>query len=74
MSIVRIEIRVLGPTASGKSDVMEVIEHALKDAYGPHTMVVSHDLARDRALGYELAKPNIENTVMVITERSEARQ
>lgn len=74
MSINHIEIRVIGPTGSGKSDVMEVIEHALRDTYGPHTMVASHDLSLERNLGSPGAKPTVKNTVFVITEKNEAHQ
>lgn len=69
-----IEIRVIGPTGSGKSDVLEVIEHALRDAYGPCTMVASYDLAAERNLVAELKKPHISRTVFVLTEQNEVRQ
>lgn len=74
MSIKAIEIRVIGPTGSGKSHVMETIEHALRDTYGPHTMVASHELSLERNLGSPGAKPSVKNTVFVITEQNEARQ
>ncbi|MDF3842699.1 hypothetical protein P3W55_13365 [Pseudomonas citronellolis] len=70
----RIEIRVIGPTGCGKSDVLEVIEHALRDAYGPCAMVASYDLAKERNQVAELKKPRISSTVFVITEQNEARQ
>ncbi|MCY1298886.1 hypothetical protein D9M68_638480 [compost metagenome] len=74
MSTNRIEIRVTGPTGTGKSDVMEVIEHALRDAYGPNAMVASHDLSRERALRPTMTKPDISRTACIITEQNEARQ
>lgn len=44
-----IEIKVTGATGTGKTEVVQVIENALKDFYGPHTQVVSYDLSLEKA-------------------------
>lgn len=44
-----IEIKVTGDTGTGKSEVMQVIENALKDFYGLHAQVVSYDLSMEKA-------------------------
>ena len=63
-----IEIVVIGGTGSGKSHVLELIDKALRDGYGPHVQVVSRDLALERALGGPGAKPSAD-TIFSLKER-----
>ncbi|WP_256806558.1 hypothetical protein [Pseudomonas kurunegalensis] len=55
-----IEIVVIGGTGSGKSHVLELIDKALRDGYGPHVQVVSRELSQERALGSPGAKPSAD--------------
>lgn len=43
-----VTIAISGPTSSGKSHIMAVIEKALKAEYGPHTQVASRDISMER--------------------------
>lgn len=55
-----IEIVVIGGTGSGKSHVLELIDKALRDGYGPHVQVVSRDLSLERGLGSPGAEPSVD--------------
>ncbi len=69
-----IEISVCGPTSSGKSHVMNVIEKALIAEYGIHTQVSSYDLALERSgSGSEDGwnKPKPKNTVFILRETND---
>lgn len=67
-----IEIVVVGPVGSGKSHVLEMIDKALREAYGPHVQVVSRDLSEERALNSPGAKPDLTRTIFNLREQGEA--
>ncbi|WP_145572806.1 hypothetical protein [Yersinia mollaretii] len=68
MTVKVIEISVSGPTSSGKSHVMNIIEKALIAEYGPHTQVASYDLSLERNSTNDWHKPSAKNTVFVLSE------
>lgn len=45
-----IHIQVIGETGTGKTEVLAVIEKALRDHYGSRTLIVSGSLANEREL------------------------
>lgn len=63
-----LEIVLIGGVGSGKSHVMEVIDNALREAYGPHAQVVSRELSLERGLGSPGKKPALD-TIFHLTER-----
>lgn len=63
-----LEIVVIGAVGSGKSHVLEVIDNALRKAYGPHAQVVSRELSLERDLGSPGAKPDLD-TIFHLSER-----
>lgn len=63
-----IEIVVIGATGTGKSNVLAVIDAALREAYGPHTQVVSRELSLDRGLGSPSDKPSAD-TIFSLREQ-----
>ena len=63
-----IEIVVIGGTGSGKSHVLELIDKALREGYGPHVQVVSRDLSLERGLGSPGAEPS-EDTIFSLKEQ-----
>jgi ABC-type phosphate/phosphonate transport system ATPase subunit len=67
-----IEIVVVGPVGSGKSHVLELIDKALRESYGPHAQVVSRELSEERALNSPSAKPDLARTIFNLRERGEA--
>ena len=66
-----IEIVVIGGTGSGKSHVLELIDKALRDGYGPHVQVVSRDLSLERGLGSPGAEPSAD-TIFNLKEQGVA--
>lgn len=69
-----IKVLVVGAVGSGKSHVLQVINDALKQAYGPHAQICSHELSQERALGSPGAEPMVADTVFVLKEQGEARE
>lgn len=67
-----IEILVIGDTGSGKSHVLELIDKALRDGYGPHVQITSHDLSLERGLGSPGEKPRVSDTIFNLRERGTA--
>ena len=67
-----IEILVIGDTGSGKSHVLELIDKALRDGYGPHVQIASHDLSLERGLGNPGEKPRVSETIFNLRERGTA--
>lgn len=63
-----IEIVVIGAVGSGKSHVLELIDKALREGYGPHVQVVSRDLSLERGLRSPGAEPSVE-TIFHLKER-----
>jgi len=66
-----IEIVVIGCVGSGKSHVLELIDKALRDGYGPHVQVVSRDLSLERGLGSPGAEPSVD-TIFNLKEQGVA--
>ena len=66
-----IEIVVIGGAGSGKSHVLELIDKALRDGYGPHVQVVSRDLSLERGLGSPGAEPSAD-TIFNLKEQGVA--
>lgn len=66
-----IEIVVIGGVGSGKSHVLELIDKALRDGYGPHVQVVSRDLSLERGLGSPGAEPSVD-TIFSLKEQGVA--
>lgn len=66
-----IEIVVIGGVGSGKSHVLELIDKALRDSYGPHVQIVSRDLSQERALGSPGSAPSAD-TIFELRERHPA--
>lgn len=66
-----IEIVVIGGVGSGKSHVLELIDKALRDGYGPHVQVVSRDLSLERGLGSPGAEPSVD-TIFNLKEQGVA--
>lgn len=69
-----VQIVVIGGVGSGKSHVLQVINDALKNAYGRHAQVCSHDLSLEQAMGSPGAKPKVAETVFVLQEQGEPRK
>lgn len=78
-----IEILVSAETGSGKSEVMEVIENALRDFYGLNVQIASYDMQLERnSSGTSLIKNakttgqtvNIKNSVFVLREHNQAKR
>lgn len=67
-----IEIVVVGPVGSGKSHVLELVDKALREEYGPHVQVVSRELSQERALNSPGAKPDLTRTIFNLREQGEA--
>ncbi len=55
-----IEIVVIGGTGSGKSHLLELIDKALRDSYGPHVQIVSRELSQERGLGSPGSAPSAD--------------
>ncbi|MCE0912054.1 MULTISPECIES: hypothetical protein [Pseudomonas] len=66
-----IEIVVVGGVGSGKSHVLELIDKALRDGYGPHVQIVSRELSQERAMGSPGAEPSTD-TIFELKERRPA--
>lgn len=64
-----IEIVVIGATGSGKSHVLDVIDRALRNEYGHHVQIASHDLSCERGLGNPGEKPKVAETIFSLKER-----
>lgn len=64
-----IEIVVVGATGSGKSQVLELIERALRGEYGHHVQIASHDLSCERGLGSPGEKPRVSDTIFSLREQ-----
>lgn len=67
-----IEILVIGGVGSGKSHVLELIDRALHDEYGPHVQVASHELSRERYMGSPGTKPKVSETIFNLREQAPA--
>lgn len=67
-----IEIVVIGPVGSGKSQVLELIDRALRSEYGQHVQVSSHELSQERFMGSPGNKPNVAKTIFNLREQGEA--
>jgi len=77
-----IEITVSAETGTGKSEVTEVIERALRDFYGNNVQIASYDMQLERnSSGKNLIENakntgqtvNIKNSVFVIKEHNQAK-
>ena len=69
-----INVVVIGATGSGKSHVLQVLNDALKSAYGPHAQVCSHALSAEQAMGSPGSAPVVSETVFVLSEQNMPRE
>lgn len=69
-----IEILVVGPVGSGKSQLLDLIDRALRSEYGRDVCIESPDLESERRMGSPGAKPDVTGVIFELKEAASLPQ